>query len=867
MDTAATQCHELFDRSPAGMVMLDPGGEIRYGNGVVAAMFAVSQGQLPGSRFSSFLFSDDQEAFEDELAALHSGAQRQFQTTLRYTTRQDEIAWARLHFTLVDDDASAGAYVFGVVEDITAEKSGQEQLRRDKESAERATRTKSAFLANMSHEIRTPLHTITGVTELLHETDLDEEQVEYANQIKFSAEVLLGLINDVLDFSKIEAGKLSLEIIEFDLFEMVQEAVDMLSLEAHKKDLEVIVHLDPTLPRYVRGDPVRLRQILVNLFNNAVKFTSEGEIVIRTRRVYQMEDALTVSIEVADSGIGIPREKIARLFKAFSQVDSSTTRKFGGTGLGLSISRSLVKMMKGNIGVKSSEGKGSTFWFTVPLGLDAVETVLNPELARGTRILVVDDHTMARDVLRRYLEAVGATVEEAESGARGIETLRENARQGHPFDVAFIDLLMPGMDGWQTASEINADKKINSTKLILLSPTGRSAGEAKMKLLKWFDAYLSKPLKVDDISEALAGVLATDMDLPALEEGRATETEEAADAEEVEELEEPDAEEVSAETGAERSAGAAAHPGEAGAGAGADADTGADDTTGADAATSPGRILVAEDHFVNQQLFKTILEKRGFETVLAADGREAIERTREGAVDLVFMDVHMPEVSGYEATRIMREEGFDVPIIAVTANVTKGEKERCVAAGMNDYLAKPFKSRDLMPLIERWLHVGRTSAAAAARERSVGETTDVEERAGAAAGEGAGAGRPPEEERSAEEGGRPVFDYGAALDAFMRQAEVLDRVIARFLDRTADQIEEIRGNIDAGDFERARVAAHTIKGGAWNLEALRLGDRAALLEQAARDSDETAARRELELVSEEFSELRRRVSETEELQV
>ncbi|MFP4565408.1 MAG: response regulator [Spirochaetaceae bacterium] len=803
MDPIPRQFQAIFDQSPAGMVMLSPAAEVRYANRVVATMFGVTADELEGTRFDRLLFSEDRVSFRNELAAMRSGARTQFQDTLRYTNRRGDIAWARLHFTYVADQGRAPS-VFGVIEDITVERSGQEQLRREKESAERATRTKSAFLANMSHEIRTPLHTITGVTELLQETQLDEEQVEYANQIKFSAEVLLGLINDVLDFSKIEAGKLSLEVIEFDLFDMVQEAVDMLSLEAHKKDLEVVVFLDPTLPRHVHGDPVRLRQILVNLFNNAVKFTSSGEIVIRAQRVQQTEKTVTVSVEVVDSGIGIPEQKLTRLFKAFSQVDSSTTRKFGGTGLGLSISRSLVKLMKGSIGVKSAEGRGSTFWFSVPLGVESAGQVFDGTEGAGARVLIVDDHRLARGVLRHYLEAAGATVGESPNGPEGLRELKRAAEAGEAYDIAFIDLLMPGMDGWQMASEVNADKRINSTRLILLSPTGRSAGEAKMKLLKWFDAYLSKPLKVDDISNALQTVLGSDMDLPTLEE---------ASVEAVEELEEV--------------------------GEGADSEPAA-------------VILVAEDHFVNQQLFKTILEKRGYRTILAGNGREAVELTGEHDVDLVFMDVHMPEMNGYEAARTLRERGEDVPIVAVTANVTKGEKQRCLDAGMNDYLAKPFKSHDLTPLLHRWL----TARNAGGGDEAAAGAGD----AAAAAGAGDAAG-------NGDAGGRAVFEYRAALEAFMNQPEVVSRVVSKFVERTGHQLEELKERIESGDFESARIAAHTIKGSSWNLEALRLGDAAALLEETTRNADTEGSRREYARVAEEFEQLRSRLSEIEELKV
>jgi CheY-like chemotaxis protein/HPt (histidine-containing phosphotransfer) domain-containing protein len=433
-------------------------------------------------------------------------------------------------------------------------------------------------------------------------------------------------------------------------------------------------------------------------------------------------------------------------------------------------------------------------------------------------------------VLRHYLEAAGATVEESPNGPEGLRELKRAADAGEAYDIAFIDLLMPGMDGWQMASEINADKRINSTRLILLSPTGRSAGEAKMKLLKWFDAYLSKPLKVDDISNALQAVLGSDMDLPTLEEAP------------VEELEEVEDE-------------AQSEPG--------------------------GTILVAEDHFVNQQLFKTILEKRGFETILAGNGREAVELSADHDVDLVFMDVHMPEMNGYEATRTLRERGFEVPIVAVTANVTKGEKDRCIEAGMNDYLAKPFKSHDLTPLLHRWLTAretprARTSAAAPRPEGADARTPEPAAVPAAApepeptaapafaAGDGdSGNG----DSGNGDAAGRPVFEYQAALEAFMNQPEVVSRVVGKFVERTDEQLEELKAQIESGAFEDARIVAHTIKGGSWNLEALRLGDAAALLEETTRNADTEGSWREYAKVAEEFENLRSRLSEIEELKV
>jgi CheY-like chemotaxis protein len=650
------------------------------------------------------------------------------------------------------------------------------------------------------------------MTELLLETQLDEEQREYANQVKFSAEVLLGLINDILDFSKIEAGKLSLEVIEFDLYTTVEEAVDMVSLEAHKKGLDVVVYLDPALPRVVYGDAVRLRQIIVNLFNNAVKFTSEGHVAFRATAVPTDQGSgngdgrtrRSILFEVIDSGIGIPHDKLTKLFTAFSQVDSSTTRKYGGTGLGLSICRSLVHLMGGKIGVRSQYGRGSTFWYTVPFSVktdaDAAKDDLNG-LAEGRRVLLVDDNAVARRAVRSYLEWWGFVVEEAASGEDALGRLKSAAGTSESFELALVDLSMHGMDGWQVASEINADKSINSTKLILMSPTGTMAGEAKMKLLRWFNAYANKPVKWHDLREALSAALRSDLDL------------DEADDEQVSDLEPVEEEVPESEA-----------PGEG------------------------GRVLIAEDHFVNQQLFKTILEKRGYEVILANNGSEAVDLVRSEAPDIVFMDVHMPVMNGYEATTKIREIAPELPIVAVTANAVKGEADKCLEVGMNDYLTKPFKSADLEPLLLK--HVpkrdGTTRNAMAESDESNEGEQDPE-------------GHDPtghDPEGQDLENDAPVFDYDEAVDAFMGKKDVVARVVSGFVERVETQLETLEQLVEQEEMESARNEAHSIKGGAWNLSAGRLGNAAASMEEACSEGDTARARRELPGVKTAFDEFR-----------
>ncbi|MBA7623511.1 Sensory/regulatory protein RpfC [subsurface metagenome] len=411
-------------------------------------------------------------------------------------------------------------FIFALIKDVTRWKKSVGELKKAKEEAEEATRTKSEFLANMSHEIRTPIHTITGMTELLLETHLDAEQQEYAEQVRFSADVLFSLINDILDFSKIEAGRLSLEVIDFDLYKTVEDAADLVTLEAHRKGLEVAVFINPQVPHLLRGDPVRLRQVIVNLFNNAVKFTRQGEIIISVEMVEDHDNRSTIKFSVRDTGIGISRERLSLLFKSFSQVDSSMTRKYGGTGLGLSISKSLVEAMQGQIGVESEERKGSTFWFTAVLEKQETENIyadVPKDFFGDLGVMVVDDNESSRRVLRRYLEDWGCRIDEVENGPKALQHLRAWKDSGAGYPLALIDLRMPGMDGWQLASEINADKSINNTKLILLTPAGLSGDEAKMKLLKWFDGYLGKPVKRGELLAEVFRVINSDIDLETIE--------------------------------------------------------------------------------------------------------------------------------------------------------------------------------------------------------------------------------------------------------------------------------------------------------------------------------------------------------------
>ncbi len=757
---------DIFSHTIVGMLVLDREGRILRMNKILGKMIGYDEEGLKHSSLSPFIHAEDVFAFETSLQKLLSGEEDHFQAEVRYLRTDTRTAWWRLSVSLVKDSRTGDYFAFAVVEDITRRKRDEEESKRAKETAEVATKTKSEFLANMSHEIRTPIHTITGMTELLLDTELDEEQQEYGEQVRFSADVLLSLINNILDFSKIEAGKLHLESIDFDLYRIVEEAVDIVTLEAHKKGLELAVFINPAAPHMLQGDPVRLRQILVNLVKNAVKFTARGSILVSVKALKEDRHLTTLKFTIFDTGVGISLKKQEKLFQSFSQVDSSTTRKFGGTGLGLSIARNLTELMGGRIGVESSTGKGAAFWFTAVMEkqdranvfLDVSDTFFG-----GLRVLIIDDKITVRSILKRYLRCWGCETEEAENGSEALEVLRSRAGSDRNIQLAIVDLRMPGMDGWQFASEVNADKVINSTKLILLTPAGMSGAEAKMKLLKWFDGYLGKPVKRGELLEKVFRVVNSDFDL------------ETVGVEKVDELEAFISQ--AAVRKEERSL----------------------------------RILVAEDHEVNQMLFKTILEKMGYLVEPARDGLEAVKVVSSGHFDLIFMDIQMPNMNGFQATKKIRAIGFKGPIIAVTANAIKEEIAHSRRAGMDDFLTKPFNQKDLLPYLKKWLPDGRV---------------DGEEN--------------PEDEEAKE-----LFDFEKAVGTFMGKERVVKKLLSSFTGKVTGQIEALKEAVKNQDFEVVRTEAHSIKGGAWNLQAKKLGDAAAELEWAGTEKLKAEAKRSL----------------------
>jgi signal transduction histidine kinase/DNA-binding response OmpR family regulator len=552
----------------------------------------------------------------------------------------------------------------GVDVDITQLKEIEMELSRARDAALESSRIKSEFLANMSHEIRTPMNGVIGMTGLLMDTELAPIQREFAETIRNSADSLLTIINDILDFSKIEAGKLTFETLDFDLVETVEGALDMFAERARFKSIELACELPADLPRRLRGDPGRLRQVITNLLGNAIKFTEKGEVVVRVSKESETETHATISFSIKDTGLGITEEVQQKLFQAFTQADNSTTRKFGGTGLGLAISKQLVEMMGGKIGVRSEPGMGSTFWFNARLEKQTGPAAPPPSIyfrdLFDLRVLVVDDNATNRQILRHQLFAWKMQKGSAANGFEALDLLRTAVADGKPYDLALLDMQMPEMDGMTLARAIKADPSISATRLIILTSMGYMHSQNELKAAG-VDAYLVKPVKQSRLFDCLVNVL-----------GRAA-------AEHVFAAPSRDAPSVPAQ----EDLAIARHT----------------------------RILLAEDNIVNQKVALAQLKGLGFTADAVANGHEVLTALKQVPYDIILMDCQMPEMDGYEASRMIRQaersanHSWKAPvhIIAMTANAMTGDREKCLAAGMDDYLSKPVRKSELRSALIKWL--------------------------------------------------------------------------------------------------------------------------------------------------------------------
>ena len=681
-----------------------------------------------------------------------------------------------LHAKPILDQDNKPVRVLGIARDITKEDKLQKELNDALIVAQESTRLKSEFLASMSHEIRTPMNGVMGMLGLLLRGSLNDQQRHYANLAKSSANSLLTLINDILDFSKIEAGKLEFDIIDFDLNSMLSEFAEVMALRAQNKGLEFVFDFHEMNLMHIKGDPSRIRQILTNLVGNAIKFTSSGEIILKIS-LKPLAENIILEGKVIDTGIGIHKEKIPSLFEAFTQADTSTTREYGGTGLGLAIVKQLCELMNGSISVESEPGKGSEFTFSIELKANSPEKTVLPTINMAeASILIVDDNQTNREVLKRQLNSWGAEVDEAENGRQALQIMKERHK---PFDIAIIDMQMPIMDGEQLGSRIHSDEKLSHTKLILMTSISTQR-DCKHLAELGFSAYFSKPATFSDLYDALSIVLSGEKVISKVQP-------------------------------------LVTH----------------DNLRNFVHSPKGKKILLVEDNRINQEVALGALEHLGYETIVANNGKKALIKLAHHHFDLILMDCQMPELDGYEATRQIRSDNSEkfnsnIPIVAMTANAMQGDRDKCLQAGMNDYIAKPIEESELDRILIHWL--GKDSLPEHAFETK--ESSDTETSASL-----------------------PIWDRESALSRVRNNEDRLQLLISMFPDETRSYIEDLEIAINDHNFVKAKSMAHALKGVAATLSALALQDCSQKAESAATTGDALSLQKLAKEIRKHYQEL------------
>ena len=764
--------NSVIDNNPVAIVALDMDDVIHMCNPAFEKLFLFQRKEALGKKLVDLVVPSEYIEQRDSARA----AVLQGQTINATGSRK------RKDGTFLDVEAIAapligeGKVARGVLvlfRDITESKRAEEVLLRAKEAAEAASKAKSDFLANMSHEIRTPMNGIIGMTELALDTDLTTEQREYLTLVRTSADSLLALISDILDFSKIEAGKLDLDIAEFSFVQSLGETLKALGYRAHQKGLELAWRVSPNVPGRVAGDVGRLRQVIVNLVGNALKFTEQGEVVVEAEKDCEDQTGVFIHFQVRDTGIGIAKEKRALIFEAFTQADTSTTRQYGGTGLGLAITERLVQLMGGRIWVESDAGCGSTFHFTARFrrveNEYEADRLQDPAILQNCPILIVDDNQTNRIILVEMLSAWRISPEAVESAETALDVLERHRREGRDVRLIITDMQMPGMDGLSFCEKVRRNPAFPKMPIILLSSSVQHGETARCRALG-YSAYLSKPVQPSELFDALLELLSN--------KSRSSERAEAAALSQAEQ--------------------------------------------------KNLRILLAEDNPVNRKLAKTLLEKHGYTVLIAENGHEVLDVLDRESVDIVLMDVQMPLMDGLEATRAIRAQeantGGRLRIIALTAHAMKGDRERCLGAGADDYLTKPIRTNDLLAAIDRMCET-----AAEASEIIAVSAPLAQERA---------------------------IDLDAALERVEGDRGLLEEIATLFAEESAKNLREIREARDAGDAALLERLAHTMKGASANIGAVRVSRAALALEQLARTGQLAHARSKVLVLESEIDMLR-----------
>jgi len=759
--------HSLIKNTPVGIAAIDTDNLVRMCNPAFEQLFGYRQEDVLGKRLAHFIAPPERVAeVESNSANLWLG--KSFHAATQRKRRDGSLVDVEaFSVPLGPPEKPTGGLL--LYHDITERNQAERALLRAKEAAEAASRAKSEFLANMSHEIRTPMNGIIGMTELTLDTTLTSEQREYLDMVKASAHSLLTVINDILDFSKIEAGKLDVEIADFPLQRGLGETLKVLAFRAHQKGLELAWRVGPGVPEFLKGDVGRLRQVLVNLVGNALKFTERGEVVVSVDKEAQHEKEITLHFQVHDTGIGIPKEKQQMIFGAFTQADSSASRKYGGTGLGLAITSRLVALMGGRIWVESEVGQGSTFHFTARLGLaDGPGQPLpasDQNLVSNLPVLIVDDNETNRRILVEQLARWGMRPEAVDSGAAALSALVAAHLGSHPFRIVISDMRMPGMDGCALAQRMQRTPALAGIPIVLLSSSGLP-GEANRCNEVAVSAYLTKPAQPSELLDAMMNALFAPT--------------------------------VAGEPLAAKSDSAKSE-------------------------TDATKVLLVEDNPVNCRLAIALLEKHDFAVIAAENGKEALDRLDRAAVDLILMDVQMPVMDGFEAIRVIREKeratGAHMPIIALTAHAMKGDRERCLAAGADDYVAKPIRTQELLDAIDR----------AATKRIAVSA--------------------PPRSAPSR------ALDFDAALARVDGDRALFEELCRLFVEGCPRNLMALRVALDARDLGAVRQLAHTIKGAAARVGSFCLSRTAHELETQADAGDLESCRSGIDGVQSEFDRL------------